>query len=599
MDTIVYSLHNLEKYPILIDYIKALKKAKAVCQVDVTNTDDIIQELKKTNTFSKLFETAYVNFMTDKIWFVTFNAKAEIESSAYGINMSYNEINDYLKIEFSIPKFFYSNNVIDLLPPISPKYSAHTNDIKEVSKFWFNIIHTLLPSVIEEITFYQSEKIDLSDVSINRTDIAFNQIHKNLENVLYYLEAQKRLKAKQIDEHSINREKNGLWFNSSTGYHFKIYAKGPEFEKKGKPQIVNAIRQHEKHKKRVPHSLARSYENIFELQDYANQILRYEFEAKQKYYSYIFDKYFKKRNHPDYHNVRADVQRCTKYPEDYEILISVKFKFLCIDGSFSFKRPSKYIDVYFYLPKENENKDYEIEQVLELSKIEKIKSILNAYQRLKKYGIDNFEKLKIAAGFFEKEENKVHKFFLKLKKEDHQPESFEGPGMKLLNDRLRFQETNTNQLFTFQLFLKAIEKFQQLFKTFQLEQLPTLQNIEKLAKQRNKMIDAGTWLNKDGSKPKKYNPNALKLWVALLKNQTINEVGREKILDRTTIWRKKKQFEELLNYDKNTNYIDSDQFEHLVKDVDNLYSQHNFNRITGNNLISIFTETSANLLLSS
>jgi len=599
MDTIVYSLHNLEKYPILIDYVKVLKKAKAVCQVDVTNTDDIIQELKQTNTFSKLFETAYINFMTDKIWFVTFNAKAEIESSAYGINISYNEINDYLKFEFSIPKFFYSNNVIDLLPPISTKYNAYPNDIKEIAKFWFNIIQTLLPSIIEQITFYQSEKIDLSDVSIQRTDIAFNQIHKNFENVTYYLEAQKRLKPKMIDEHSLNREKNGIWFNSSTGYHFKIYAKGPEFEKKGSPQIYKAIKDCEKNKKGVPESLARSYENIFELQEYANQILRYEFEAKQKYYSYLFDKYFKKRNHPDYHKVRADVERCTKFPEDYEILTQVKFKFLTIDGTFTFKRPSKYIDVYFYLPVQTGKNDYEIQQITEPKKIERIKSILNAFQRLKKYGIVDFERLKIAKGFFEKEQNKVHQFYLRLKKEDYQPDGFSGPGSKFLNDRLRFQETNTNQLFTFELFLKAIEKFQQLFKNFQLEQLPTLQNIEKLARQRNKMIDAGTWLNKDGSKPKKYNPNALKLWVALLKNQTINEVGREKILARNTIWRKKKQFEELLNYDINTNYIESDQFENLVKDAQNLYSQHNFNRITGNNIISIFTEYCSDLLLMS
>ncbi len=211
----------------------------------------------------------------------------KIPSSHYEIVIMMSKDRDFIKFNFSIPKYFYGTNIIQSVQNPNERDFIFTSDLDNF-EYQKSIGYSRLKKYIK--MFFKREfpliDIDYTCVQIVRLDFAFNQIFSSKDEALHYLDIQKNIHRRYERETSGNGVYDTAKFFSSKDFSCKIYHKGTEYSK-------NDRKEHEK--------INRNYQkDIFpvqKLQDFSDRILRYEVTIRNSHLSYFYNqKCFRKNS---------------------------------------------------------------------------------------------------------------------------------------------------------------------------------------------------------------------------------------------------------------------------------------------------------------
>ncbi len=289
IDTIVIKLHHVSKYTLTKTKFEAdsIKGETTVLVNDDTGLLD-------TNTKVR----AIMYHDSDSIIPLTKRSNYLIPSSHYLLSYFYKVTDDSVEFNFSIPKYLFGTNIFQFVPYFDQSSDSCFQYFKEF--------------IQDFITSFFPEKIDLSDIELNRIDLCYNQFFQSKNDALRYLDAQKELLVKYARS---SKNKFKTWdtsFMYVTGrYSFKIYHKGEEFKKKDKMELI----------KRNP----KGY-NIADLGELSDRILRYEITFRKSMLNYLFkdskmeDIYFpfNLSNHDETARFRARNKQHFEYCIDFQ-----------------------------------------------------------------------------------------------------------------------------------------------------------------------------------------------------------------------------------------------------------------------------------------
>lgn len=173
---------------------------------------------------------------------------------SWNYNINYRVFEDRIELEFSLPKFIYGTNVIQLCDHITRISSPYQMLTKSLKKFFSVVFSGCL--------------VDYGGIEIKRWDFCFNQFFESEEKVY---EALKYIKLKYASKNDKLSYDTGLVELTKSNY-LKIYMKGVEFEKHDKRKLDC-----------FSHDVLNKIENISKL------ILRYEKKCTNKNVSYWYN----------------------------------------------------------------------------------------------------------------------------------------------------------------------------------------------------------------------------------------------------------------------------------------------------------------------
>jgi len=198
-------------------------------------------------------------------------------SSHYAFTYYINYTKDFIEFNFSIPKYKFGTNILMFLEHTLDRdfiYYECTTMEHNIKRCYKLLMSFLRKFFLNEFTLCN---IDFHDVEINRIDVCYNQLFKNKEEALLYLEYQKRLKKKYSrDEDGVMRDYATSMMYVTKRYSAKVYHKGAEYEK-------NDIKQHEK----INEEKGYQYFKTAKFQAFADRILRYELTIRNNYLNYL------------------------------------------------------------------------------------------------------------------------------------------------------------------------------------------------------------------------------------------------------------------------------------------------------------------------
>jgi len=596
MDTIVYKIHSISKYRELLACVTDLEnKGKGVIKIPDNIIDGQID-----------YDSAWLNLKLGNVFFFNYSFKAELPSSATGIYITYSKAEDLIKIEFSIPKYFFGNNVCEILPSmISKRYRASYQSIINIAlPLWFKILHWLPQQIVMQITGGQLYKVKPWHIEISRIDICFNQIFNCCSDALFYLESQTRLKLRNQADSKSAKYETAIDFKNDR-YYFKVYHKGTEFKANSYDQILKLTKKYYDNKLHQSYNsdksklnitpLELSATNIDALQEYADKILRYELGARTAVMSYLFNYNLKKsqitmKNPTNGNKVKAfqvliKASRYFSKPDVFEHAQHLKIRYYTVYGTwFNSPRPEAKI-IKYYLPysmvfdtKETigTNPNRELTQIFEGSELYKKVRTIHYYQRFlsKYFGAKDLPAVKKLIAFVNKDINKHHNFFLALP-----PEVECAAG----TDNLYLQ-SYTQQLFSYDLFKLLIQKFEQKFSELQFSTLPIKSKIESAVAILNSNRNA------------QMNVQHVKMINTLLTHYTWDELAKSGDYSRKTLYNWRKKLEDLQIADGKENYLENEFMNSVIKDLNHLYGRH-YNWIVQNKIpLGEFLNSSKDLI---
>lgn len=202
-------------------------------------------------------------------------------SSHYKVIYLLDSEKDCIDINFSIPKYFYGTNILQFIEnPIEDKKLSGFLGVHDTFNYQATILQKRFIFAIQK--FFNMEfpltKIDFTKVRIKRIDLCYNQIFKTKDEKETYLKYQKEVKKKYSRENKATVPYNtGIYF-ANEDYALKIYDKSAEFMHKDGD-----------YRKLLQTQLPRK--KIEYLKSLSERTLRYEFEFRDKYISYLFGTY--------------------------------------------------------------------------------------------------------------------------------------------------------------------------------------------------------------------------------------------------------------------------------------------------------------------
>ena len=226
IDTIVIRLHDLTIHKEIYDYLSnpnfsTIHKSKRVID---------FLELKH---LTPLVQQDYIQF-GDSGSEVTLGlrGKFHIESSHYYVAFNIENQKDYIEFNFSIPKFFYGNNIAQFVRPVTEK-----KFIRGIDYLWRTQAEALYDRLMIAIGRFFKERfidmlVDYSLVEVNRIDICYNQIFQDKREAFRYLNYQKLMNLRNMRING-NRFQNRDTSMMYVGDHYsvKVYHKGSEYRK--------------------------------------------------------------------------------------------------------------------------------------------------------------------------------------------------------------------------------------------------------------------------------------------------------------------------------------------------------------------------------
>lgn len=270
--------------------------------------------------------------------------KFNISSSHYNVNFWINEDKDFLEWNFSLPKYFYGNNIAQFVRPVSDKRFIMGVDYRfsEQMKILHNRLFRAIDLFFEEN--FHGLFIDYSKLEINRVDLCFNQFFQNKDEALRYLNYQKKINLKNLRLNSKRFQNfNTSIFYTGENYSIKIYHKGSEYKKNdsvehdkinnillkcynndnlNNVEFRESARRFESDGKKITEKEVKEYYDIIKgrksslklididfLQNQADKILRYEMTFRKSLMANIFkDKVFRYAD-PEYRTAMKEFKQ--------------------------------------------------------------------------------------------------------------------------------------------------------------------------------------------------------------------------------------------------------------------------------------------------
>ncbi|MDN4163966.1 phage/plasmid replication protein [Cytophagales bacterium LB-30] len=278
LDTIEIKIHDLQKHTELTTYLerdhaRTGKTFEAkVTEEELTSTTLKLSKYLHFHDTGRSIKLKHINYLP---------------SSHYELAYSIDYERDYIFFNFSIPKFCFGTNIIQLVPPFfKGQYNPYEGDnqLKAALKQTPEILSRFLKFFFDYLTPINPVHKDC--VEISRLDFCFNLVFPSRESAFNYLVQLKKLKKKYLRETATNSANyfGGIQLKTDR-YSFKVYHKGLEYKN-------NDIKQH----KRINKEKGRQYFPTQELQTFSDKILRYELTVRKSYLDYLFKNYVFRKN---------------------------------------------------------------------------------------------------------------------------------------------------------------------------------------------------------------------------------------------------------------------------------------------------------------
>lgn len=202
-----------------------------------------------------------------------------LPSSNYKITIRVSIPDDNAVIEFSLPKYFFGQNVSQICFDPSHRDFFFDKGHTDTPEFQFSKGFRIFRHFLK--TFFATEfshcDFDFSQIQINRIDFCFNQVFDSEKEALQYLEYQKRLKKKYMRIGSEPVKHKTSIFIKNDRYSFKIYHKGSEFRKNDYKRLEKSLYG------------GASNPSLIHFTNFADRILRYEMTFRDSYISQIYN----------------------------------------------------------------------------------------------------------------------------------------------------------------------------------------------------------------------------------------------------------------------------------------------------------------------
>ncbi|PQJ12863.1 hypothetical protein CJD36_003720 [Flavipsychrobacter stenotrophus] len=593
MDTVVYKLHRASKYELILAAVTDLEKqGKGIVQVPQSENKEI------------KYDEAWMNLKLGTIFFFNYNTKIKIPSSSTGIMITHDKQKDLIKFEFSIPKFLFANNVVEVIPAFTSKHYKPYDQgmINLCARFWYKVIKMIFTRVIFELTAGTAGKFRWEDVQISRLDIAFNQIFQNKEDALFYLESMKQVRVPKGGKDFVLYD-SSITYNNPR-YYWKIYHKGADFRATGRNGIITTMKEYhnpltgvikdkaDKWGEQIGTAainkptdlnmsmLEMSYDNIDELELYADRILRYELEARGGLMSYLFNRHLKKHKVEGYQALWRAVFYIME-DSNYAIARDVETRYVDIWGVPSKKYTKSFVTKTHYLPaghfKDSENLHgmqpvHDPQQIKRIDKITRCRYFLE-----KKYGLKDIYMIKKLNKFLDREQGRYHQFFIKVDSVDaadgNNQMNYDDDGVQVHDFIDIFDTTDQRQKFSLSLLKILIKKHNHLFTHFQFDKLPVPSEISMKVKEMNYRHDATISTEKEKAKYK-MRESQVQMIFQLLKTQTWDDIKRSKVFDRKTVYNWQQRIKKIQGLENSINFTEREFTDSIVKDCAKLYFRH-------------------------
>ncbi len=385
-----------------------------------------------------------------------------IKSSNHEVAVTYDYSRKFLEINVSIPKYFFGNNVIEIItPPHSKYFSVNNLSPYQHIKFWRSSIKKVLYKLLLIFSGSNFLPLDWTDVEIFRIDLCVNQVFDTKHEALRYLDLQKRYHKKYISKTSSaeNLFPTSITFKTKN-YYAKIYHKGTEFAKQSKK-----IRQQCHERARAGENLEgsnilNSEKMIPELQEYADRVLRYEFEFKASELTYIFNHRLNKHWSSHFLTMKKIYKYVSRSQENIQFIKNWVKKFEDVHGVFHDELVPNFIRIRFYT-----------KSLLDGSKREFSAKEYRMIRILHKYGIKKHEHIKDWMKFMDTELNKSRHFFIATNDVNTLRKDIVNPHTKEVVGQLTpLTDTPTICKFSPLLMIACCNELNKFFNSFQIEQ---------------------------------------------------------------------------------------------------------------------------------
>lgn len=577
IDTLTFKIHLFKDpndiFRPLINLINEIAKGSEIVQVDRVHLVGL-----KTNKIAEL----KANLVTGEYNSVYQFDKLELPSYQGGINMRFDKLNGLLQFECSVPKFYFGNNVIELMPNIKDKDYSYNLDTSKLANFVHKTIKKFINKCINDISgnTFNLTDIHFQNISIDRIDITYNQIFPNYDKAIHYLDCIKECKPLEFKNKYPTDYYNGVSFVTDN-YGYKIYHKGIEFEKIQFNQIKN---EHYKILKNRSQDDATyfdsnkylSFKKIQDLQNYANCILRYEFRCSKKNLSYQFFSQMAFKHNELYQYLKTRL--FWLFSHEYKPLKNSKFNFTKMEicNNVKFEAGNYFIQYYI---NGKLNKEY-IEDKKLLLRIKKTKKIHQQivdtlvrryYLNFNISNLPTYKDLRDLYSIYSKLETKKINFYLAKS-----PDYLNKLHSWFSSENSIIPHIDEDQFLEKYLIKVILIQYIKLFYKFQISKLTNNQSIIENAKKYNDKI------NTTGTS--KLNINKVRQYNELLKKFTLKDLKKKKLMSEATYYRVKKTMK-ILNNSTSDNYslidfssIDK-SFDYPFKIQNSLYINKIFKRL--------------------
>lgn len=250
IDTIVLRIHGYEKYSHIVKHLESINNKH----------DGYTKKFKHEG----LEDTSRISIFygdTGRVLDIDSRPNINVPSSNYSIICSIRQDRDFIELAFSIPKYLYSTNVLQIIDQYDPSIKHTFSKLLNLITRFFHDYLPLPPN--------------WDDVEVNRIDLCYNQFFLSKEDALRYLAEQKGLNRHyaRSDANTFDAYYNTTVSYKTDNYSFKIYHKGTEFRKNDYSKLL----------KKNPKNL-----DLPELAEKADLILRYEITARSGLMNYLF-----------------------------------------------------------------------------------------------------------------------------------------------------------------------------------------------------------------------------------------------------------------------------------------------------------------------
>jgi hypothetical protein len=284
IDTIRFKVCNItNRYPWLLQRLKTYYGEKNYKEIHVTKEGYQTGRVLKKGTFF-------------------------IKSSSRDINWKYDNVDNAVYFEFSVPKACYGTNVFqfvnhrtDLRQQFILSYAVEIENQLEIlhgriSRFIRAFLHDIsLHPVVSDakarVLKMERDAISLYDIEVERVDMCYNRIFNSKADALLYLDLLRSVTKKglrKVKSNAVQVYESSLYMVTKY-FTFKVYHKGTEFFKTDRKGLID-----------INHAEGwRKYE-IDDLQNFANRILRYEIEYKKTGLNYLYKQRIYKKGSASY-----------------------------------------------------------------------------------------------------------------------------------------------------------------------------------------------------------------------------------------------------------------------------------------------------------